>query len=301
MTTTGSFVTSDGIRLAYYVDDYTDPWRAPDTLLMLHSAMGSARRYYAMVPALARRFRVVRLDLRGHGASEVPALDVPFSLARLAQDAVELLDHLQVRQAHVVGASAGGFVTQRLAMAHPERVRSISLLASKPGLKRSQASSWLAQVEKKGLRAFLAETISDRFPVGEVEPGQIEWFLDETAKNHIPFIAKFIAYMTTQDFMDEVPNIRCPTLMLAPGAEPIGSIATYHEMKSRVRDGELIVYEGARHNINDYLADRCAADILAFLERRFGGEPASYPARGPALCAGIDGKASRAREPTPRQ
>lgn len=267
----GSFLTSDGVRLAYFVDDFTDPWTTPDTVLMLHSAMGSSKRYYAMVPTLARRYRVVRMDHRGHGASQVPPPDAPLSLERLAQDAVELLDHLKVARAHVIGASAGGFVTQRLAMNHPERVHSISLIASKPGLKRSQASGWLAQVEKKGLRNFLAETISDRFPVDQVDPGLIEWFLDETAKNDIPFIAKFIGYMTTQDFMDEVPRIRCPTLMIAPGDEPIGSIATYHEMKTRVRDGELLVYEGARHNINDYLADRCAADILAFLQRRFGG------------------------------
>ena len=102
------------------------------------------------------------------------------------------------------------------------------------------------------------------------DPGLVEWFLDETSKNNIPFIAKFIGYMTTQDFMDEVPKIQCPTLMIAPGDEPIGSIATYHEMKGKVRDGDLVIYEGARHNINDYLADRCVVDILRFLQKRFG-------------------------------
>ena len=267
---TGTFRTSDDIRLSYYVDDYTDPWTTPATVLMLHSAMGSAKRYYAMVPGLARRYRVVRLDLRGHGASEVPSLDAPLSLERLAKDAVELLDHLGVDKAHVIGSSAGGFITQRLAMNHPDRVHSISLIASKPGLKRSQASTWLAQVGEIGLRNFLAKTISDRYPIGQVDPGLVEWFLDETSKNDIPFIAKFIGYMTTQDFMDEVPKIQCPTLMIAPGDEPIGSIATYHEMKGKVLDGELVIYEGARHNINDYLAERCVGDITRFLRQRFG-------------------------------
>ena len=48
-----SFTASDGARLAYYIDDFTDPWRRAPTLLLLHAAMGSAKRYYAWVPALA--------------------------------------------------------------------------------------------------------------------------------------------------------------------------------------------------------------------------------------------------------
>ena len=64
--------TSDALRIAYTVDDYTDPWTAAPTVVLLHSAMSSSRRLYAMVPHLARRFRVVRMDLRGHGESDIP-------------------------------------------------------------------------------------------------------------------------------------------------------------------------------------------------------------------------------------
>ena len=265
-----SFITSDGVRLNYYVDDFTDPWTQAPTLLLLHPAMGSAKRYYAMVPRFARHYRTVRMDLRGHGASQVPDDALPFSLVRLAQDTVELLDHLKLDKAHIVGSSAGGFITQRTAMNFPQRVASVMLIGSKPGLKRSQASGWLEQVAKKGLRPFLKETIALRFPMDVVDPAFVEWFLDEAAKNNVPYIGKFVGYMTTQDFMDEVHKIRCPALLIAPGDEPIGSISTYHEAKSRMPDAELIVYEGARHNINDYLPDRCADDILKFLGRRFG-------------------------------
>ena len=58
------FVTSDGLRLKYVIDDFTDPWRAAtETVLLVHAAMGSSRRFYAWVPHLARHFRVVRIDL----------------------------------------------------------------------------------------------------------------------------------------------------------------------------------------------------------------------------------------------
>ena len=89
-----SFTASDGVRLAYYIDDFTDPWQQAPTLLLLHAAMGSARRYYAWVPALARHYRVVRMDLRGHGGSEIPPADRALTLDRLVADVAELMDHL---------------------------------------------------------------------------------------------------------------------------------------------------------------------------------------------------------------
>ena len=101
---------SDGIRLAYYVDDFSDPWREADTVLLLHSAMGSAKRFYGMVPALARRYRVVRLDLRGHGHSQVPPAEPALTMDRLVKDVLELMAHLGVAQVHIVGNSAGGYV-----------------------------------------------------------------------------------------------------------------------------------------------------------------------------------------------
>src|SRR3972149_4293397 len=71
-----NFRTSDGLRLCYVIDDYTDPWRMSDTLVMVHAAMGSSRRFYAWVPHLARDFRVVRFDLRGHGETDVPGTTI---------------------------------------------------------------------------------------------------------------------------------------------------------------------------------------------------------------------------------
>jgi hypothetical protein len=58
VTVHSSFSTSDGVRIAYCVDDFTDPWKKAPVLVMLHAAMGSSRRFYSMVPGLARHFRV---------------------------------------------------------------------------------------------------------------------------------------------------------------------------------------------------------------------------------------------------
>src|SRR5262245_17341674 len=102
---TQSFLASDGNRIAYTMADFTDPWRPPETLL-LHAAMGSSKRWYAAIPALCRHYRVVRMDLRGHGESQVPPTEPPLSMDRLVQDVRELLDRLDCASPHIVGNSA---------------------------------------------------------------------------------------------------------------------------------------------------------------------------------------------------
>ncbi len=264
------FAASDGARLAYTIDDFTDPWREPPTLLLLHAAMGSSRRYYAWVPPLCRDFRVVRMDLRGHGESEIPPPERPLTLDRLVADVIELMDHLAVGSTHIVGNSAGGYLGQQLAMNYGERVKSLMLFGSTPGLKNSQAPSWIPQIAAKGLRGFLAETIAERLPLDPVDPGLVKWFLDEAAKNDPAYIGKFVLLMASYDWSDEVGRIRCPTLVVVPGAEQIGSTANYEPFRRLVPDVEMRVYDGAPHNICDAFPDRCAADVRDFLSRRFG-------------------------------
>jgi 3-oxoadipate enol-lactonase len=265
-----SFTASDGARLVYYIDDFTDPWKKPPILLLLHAAMGSAKRYYAWVPALARHYRVARMDLRGHGGSVIPPADRPLTLERLVGDVAELMDHLSCPRAHIVGNSAGGYLAQQLAMHQGERVRSLMLFGSTPGLKNSQAPTWIPQIEAKGLRGFLAETIAERLPLDQIDPGLVEWFLDEAAKNDPAYIGKFVLLMASYDWSDQLGRIQCPTLVVVPGAEPIGSTADYEPFRRLVPDVEMRVYDGAPHNICDAFPDRCAGDVLEFLTRRFG-------------------------------
>lgn len=261
---------SDGCRVGYFVDDFTDPWTRPATLILLHAAMGHSGRWYAMVPALCRHYRVVRIDLRGHGTSDVPPADPPLSMDRLVQDVREVIDHLGCDDAHFVGNSAGGYVAQNLAMASPERVRTLSLFGSTPGLKNSQArEEWLPRVAKEGLRNFLAATIADRFPPGH-DAGHVAWFLDEAAKNDTAYIGRFVGLMTTLWWLEDLHRVTCPTLLVMPGAETVGPASTYEEMRRRIPDCRLVAYEGLPHNICDIVPERCAADVLNFLGERVG-------------------------------
>jgi pimeloyl-ACP methyl ester carboxylesterase len=264
-----TLITRDGQKLAYYVDDFTDPWTKPDTLLLLHAAMGNSQRWFRWVPQLARRYRVVRLDLRGHGASQMPRPEDDFSLQHLVDDAVELLDHLGCPAAHVVGNSAGGYVSQQLAIQHPQRVKTLALYGSTPGLKHSHAPTWVPKIQQIGLKKFLADTIDERFDE-TADPKLVQWFIDQAGSNDPAFIGRFVLHMCTHDFMEELPAIQCPALIVAAGKESIGHASAYGDMHSRIKGSELLYYDTAAHNICDGYADRCAADLQDFLSRHGG-------------------------------
>ncbi len=273
-----SFTASDGLTLAYYVDDNIDPWADASTLLMLHAAMGSAERFYAWVPMLSRHYRVVRLDLRGHGNSAIPAPDSRFDMDRLVQDTLELMDRLGCKSAHVVGNSAGGYLGQNLAMSHPDRVKSLILFGSTPGLRNSQAATWIPRIARDGIRKFLMDTIEDRFVPG-TDPRKIEWFVSGAARCDPAYVGRFVDLMSSLDWSDRLGEIKCPTLLVIPGAETVGPIRNYDVMRDRIPDVQLIAYEGLPHNIGEAVPERCAEDVLAFLRRRFGQpSPALTPA-----------------------
>lgn len=261
------FTTSDGVRLGYVIDDFTDPWKPPETLVLVHAAMGSSKRLYAWVPKLARDFRVVRLDLRGHGASQVPDDALPFTLDRLARDVIELFDHLRVDRVHLAGSSAGAIISMKVAIDYPDRLLSLADFASTPGLGPSNvdAERWVAHIKRKGVRGFLAETIADRFDLAQVDPRFVEWFLDESAKTSAAWLARFVPLMRSVDLTADLPKIRCPMLAVVPDHDPISSMAQYEVIRDRVPRVKFVVYRGLPHNITDAVPDRCAEELHRFL------------------------------------
>ena len=114
MTAEHYWTASDGTRLFYRADDFTDPWTDASTVVLLHPGMGSSLRLFGWVPHLARHFRVVRPDTRGHGRSEPGPLD-GLGHDRLSLDLFELFDHLGIASAHVMGSSAGGMIAGQAA------------------------------------------------------------------------------------------------------------------------------------------------------------------------------------------
>lgn len=100
-------------------DGWATPWGGPGRPTIL--------------AALTKQYRVIAIDARGHGKSDKPH-DCTAYGAAMADDVVRVLDALRIRKAHLVGFSMGGLTAVRLMARHPERFRSVTLLAPKPEL-----------------------------------------------------------------------------------------------------------------------------------------------------------------------
>ncbi|MCI0547321.1 MAG: alpha/beta hydrolase [Candidatus Rokubacteria bacterium] len=98
---------------------------AGEPLVLIMGWGGDHTAWAFQVPAFAAAYRVIALDNRGVGQSDVPP--GPWSIADMAEDTRGLLDALGIERAHVAGASMGGMIAQELALTHPDRVRTLQL------------------------------------------------------------------------------------------------------------------------------------------------------------------------------
>ena len=101
-----------------------------DWVVFVHGAGGSSRIWYKQVLDFSRQFNVLLLDLRGHGQSQqedTASSPNAFTIEGLSRDILDVLDHLEIRQAHFVGISMGCVLIRALAEVEPERVRTMTL------------------------------------------------------------------------------------------------------------------------------------------------------------------------------
>jgi pimeloyl-ACP methyl ester carboxylesterase len=124
-------VTVNGIRI--YYEAFGDPGDPTVLLIIGMDEQCTAWFPYFYEPIVEAGFHVVRFDNRDCGLSDwIQDWDAnhPYSLEDMAQDAVGLLDALSIEKAHIVGASMGGMIAQRIAISHPERTRTLTSIAS---------------------------------------------------------------------------------------------------------------------------------------------------------------------------
>ena len=251
----------------YHLDDFSDPWRAPETVLLHHSAGGNLLRWRAWIPTLARFGPVVRFDMRGH-AGTLPPPGLRFSLPDLATDIARVMDGLGTDKVHLVGASAGGIISLRFAHDFPDRLHSLTLVASTPRLARMGAgmdtAAWRQTLEREGTRAWLLMDADKRF--GRNAPREvIEWYADEGAKTSAPAVLGLQTCLLAEDLTPLLPEINVRTLILASSNDEITPLEVQQMMHQRMPRANLEVFDGVGHNMKVEIPDLLAQRTLSFI------------------------------------
>ena len=266
------YLDLNGDRFHYHVDDFSDPWRSAEPVLLHHSAGGNLHRWRGWVPTLARHRPVLRFDMRGHAGTPPPP-DMRFDLPELAADIARVMDALDVERAHLVGASAGGIVSLRFAHDFPDRLHSLTLVASTPRLAQMGASmdagAWRRILEEEGTRAWLLSDTGKRFGP-DTERGIIEWYADEGARTSAPAVLGLQACLLAEDLTPLLPDVATPTLVLAASNDEITPLAVQQLMADRMPRATLEVFDGVGHNMKVEIPDelaRRAQEFMASVER----------------------------------
>ena len=258
----------NGVPFHYHIDDFSDPWLDAEPVLLHHAAGGNLHRWRGWVPALARRHPVYRFDMRGHAGTPPPA-GMEFSLPGLADDIARVMDGLGIERAHLVGASAGGIVSLQFAHDFPDRLRSLTLVASTPRLARMganvDASGWRRILEEEGTRAWLLADADKRFGPNTGRE-VMEWYADEGAKTTAPAVMGLQRCLLAEDLSPLLPAITAPTLILAAAQDDITPMESQELMASQIPSATLEVFVGVGHNMKVEIPDTLAARTLEFID-----------------------------------
>lgn len=247
-----------------------------EPLLLLNGALMSLAAWQPVVTVLEKSFRVVRCDFRGQFFSlGEPQPDLDSHLA----DVLALLDHLELSRVHIAGTSFGSLLGLRLAARHPERVASLAAVTSTD---RITEESWreLAVVQEACLAAadggdggrvsdLTLHMFSDEFRARQsaLMDMQREWISALPAK-WFRGIAGILEAVNRIDLRPELPQVRCPVLVLAAEKDVIFPIERSQALAVALPSARLEVVPGAGHSIVVESPGPLAEALLRFFKPR---------------------------------
>jgi pimeloyl-ACP methyl ester carboxylesterase len=261
---------SPNLEMNYRIDDFTDPWSHPETVLMLHGNAESGAAWYGWVPHLARRLRIVRPDMRGFGESTPMPRDFPWTLDVIVDDYIRLMDALGIDRFHLVGAKIGGTIARAFAARRAERVLTLTVIGTPPPF-RSDADAripaWIEEFEQRGVRHWARRTMAGR--LGSTFPAEgIEWWADFMGRTAVSTQIGFIPTIARADIRADVPKIKCPTLVITTEGSALASVDETRAWQQTIPNSELLVLPGNSYHVAVSDAEHCAQATLEFISRR---------------------------------
>ena len=254
------------LEINYEMADYTDPWLDSATVLLHHGFARNMEFWRPWVPLLARDYRVMRFDSRGCGKTSVPPPGAPYTLDLMVSDALGLMDHLGIERVHWAAEASGGHVGLALAIAHPDRVASLTLCNTPFKLPQSANDLFIEEeVEKFGLGYWARKTLYNRIDVERVPPGWVEWSIAELDKIP-PHIAIAQHKMIAQgDLYPRLAEVRAPVLVMAGNKSRIAPLDQMAQMQRALPQAKLVLFDGYGQGIAFTAPERCVAEMKTFL------------------------------------
>ncbi len=291
-------ISANGIQLE--VEDH-GPVTGEPLLLIMGLGMQLVAWHTDFVASLvARGFRVIRFDNRDIGLSQrydhlgVPNLAIdsikyavglkvsgPYTVADMADDSAGLLDALGIERAHVCGASMGGMIAQQLAVRHPARVKSLTLMMTSSGSRRLPGptlkvrSAMLSRPDDaNNIDSVIAHYVRLYKLIGSPAYPASDAYLYErlgmsVRRSYRPqgTVRQMVAIAADGNRSELLAQIKAPTQVIHGQDDPLVPVAAGHDLTAKINGAQLDVIEGMGHDLPVALWPRFVAGISAAAAR----------------------------------
>jgi 3-oxoadipate enol-lactonase len=256
------FIDANGVSLHYALAG-----AAGHSLVLLHELGGTLHSWDAVAPRLAERFRVLRYDQRGAGASEKVRQD--FTNDTLVEDFAALAKSVGLGPPyHFVTVAAAATQALRFLEQHPDQVGALVLCNPAPGVDPARAAvldERAAFAMREGMRASLPTTLALSYPANLGERAAYEAYLGRYLANDPVGFGLAFRCLARSNMLHMLPQIRCATMVIAGRYDTVRPHAGTAELAKKISGARFELIEDAGHFMPTQAPQALAALLEDFL------------------------------------
>lgn len=258
-------IDANGQRLYYEIHGEGEP------LLCVHGLSVDTLGWTLQLPAWSQQYRTIVFDNRDAGQSSRASGD--YEIADMAADTLALADALGLGDFHLLGYSMGGAISQEVALAAPERVRTLTLCVTFPGggaWARAQGRQWAARVQQASREERVDELLLLTLSEATYENADGLAFLRQLLlSNPNPqeadaFVRQLLA-TSRHEARDRLGALSLPVHVIGAELDALVPVWKSRELAALIPGARLTVLEGTPHGANIDGAERFNAAVLDFL------------------------------------
>jgi 3-oxoadipate enol-lactonase len=255
----------NGINLNY---ETSGPANAPAVILH-HPLSTNLSTWDELTAALSPKFRVVRLDARGHGQSDAPT--GAYTFETLAKDVVDLMDHVGIKRASFLGLSMGGMAGQYLGLLYPDRFNSLVLASTSSRIPDDAAAIWDKRIAgaraggmKATLEAALARWVS---PAGLKDPALVARLSKMIESTPVDGYIGWCEAIRRLNVTDRLRGVKIPTQVVVGELDPATPVAASRAIHEAIPGSELVIVPGVSHMLHNEDPAGFNAKVVPFIEK----------------------------------
>jgi pimeloyl-ACP methyl ester carboxylesterase len=256
------------------VDDFTDPWVVPETILIQGGFARHSAFWYHWIPSLARSYRVIRRDTRGHGKSSTPepSDNYDYTLDTILSEIVDTLDQLGLQKVHFIGESTSGMLGEAFAAKFSNRLFSLTICSSPTYLPPAALelfsfghSSWPEACRRLGSRGWGEHLARVPGTLSATDSKYEAWWISNIALNSSEGLAGYAEFLSSLDARPLLTEISVPMLILAPAKSAATGLEEQLQIARQVKGSKLVIIHGAGHEVYADKSEDCLGAFKEFL------------------------------------